>query len=102
MSVAACPLCDANIPIPRSLLVGSMLFCPRCDCLLQIVSLEPPTGKMTLPFPTLLGPSKPESSEPSALRRARQNELAEVAGEGQLPARSILPSGWSDMALAWS
>lgn len=28
--------------IPRSLQVDSTLFCPRCDCLLQVVSIDPP------------------------------------------------------------
>jgi uncharacterized paraquat-inducible protein A len=65
MNVATCPLCDANIPIPRNLLVGSMLFCPRCDCLLQIVSLEPPE----VDFPFDLTTS---ADEPKLGRRGRR------------------------------
>lgn len=34
--------------IPRSLQVEDTLFCPRCDCLLQVVSLEPP--EVDFPF----------------------------------------------------
>ncbi len=72
MSVAICPLCDANISLPRSLLVGSMLFCPRCDCLLQIVSLDPPE----IDFPLDLDAA---ADEPKLGRRSRRNGKAAPA-----------------------
>lgn len=67
MSVAICPLCDAHISVPRSLLVKSMLFCPRCDCLLQIVSLDPPE----LDFPLELDAA---ADDPKLSRRGRRNQ----------------------------
>lgn len=67
--MATCPLCDANIPIPRSLLVSSMLFCPRCDCLLQIVSLDPPE----IDFPLEMDAA---ADEPKLGRRSRRNGKA--------------------------
>ncbi len=69
MSVAICPLCDANISLPRSLLVGSMLFCPRCDCLLQIVSLDPPE----------IEDLDAAADEPKLGRRSRRNGKAAPA-----------------------
>ena len=41
MSWATCPLCDGALILPCTLTVESTLFCPRCDCLLQMVSLDP-------------------------------------------------------------
>ena len=41
MSWTTCPLCDGTLSVPRALKVEDTLFCPRCDCLLQVVSLEP-------------------------------------------------------------
>lgn len=72
MSAAICPLCDANISLPRNLLVGSMLFCPRCDCLLQIVSLDPPE----IDFPLDLDAA---ADEPKLGRRSRRNGKAAPA-----------------------
>lgn len=69
MNLAICPLCDAHIPVPRSLLVGSMLFCPRCDCLLQIVSLDP----LETDFPLDLDAG---ADEPKLGRRNRRNGKA--------------------------
>lgn len=66
MRVAICPLCDAHIPIPRSLLAGSMLFCPRCDCLLQIVALDP----LEIDFPLELDAA---ADEPKLGRRGRRS-----------------------------
>ena len=65
MILATCPLCTATIPTPRSLLVGSMLFCPRCDCLLQIVSLDPP--EVDFPYKLSAG-----GDEPKLTRRSRR------------------------------
>lgn len=48
MTWAICPLCDGALNLPRTLAVDSTLFCPRCDCLLQIVSLDPP--EVDFPF----------------------------------------------------
>jgi uncharacterized paraquat-inducible protein A len=42
MPWTTCPLCEGTLLIPRSLKVESTLFCPRCDCLLQVVSIDPP------------------------------------------------------------
>ncbi len=75
---SACPLCDANIPIPRSLLVGSMLFCPRCDCLLQIVSLEP----LEIDFPLELDAT---ADEPKLGRRGRRNGKPTTPGRDSTP-----------------
>lgn len=72
MSAAICPLCDANISLPRNLLVGSMLFCPRCDCLLQIVSLDQPE----IDFPLDLDAA---ADEPKLGRRSRRNGKAAPA-----------------------
>lgn len=69
MSAAICPLCDATIALPRNLLVGSMLFCPRCDCLLQIVSLDPPE----IDFPLDLDAA---ADEPKLGRRSRRGGKA--------------------------
>jgi uncharacterized paraquat-inducible protein A len=66
MNLATCPLCDASIPTPRSLQVGSMLFCPRCDCLLQIVSLHPP--EVDFPYEIDTG-----ADEPKLSRRSRRS-----------------------------
>jgi uncharacterized paraquat-inducible protein A len=65
MNLATCPLCDASIPTPRSLQVGSMLFCPRCDCLLQVVSLDPP--EIDFPYKLSAG-----AEEPKLTRRIRR------------------------------
>lgn len=74
MNLATCPLCEASIPTPRSLLVGSMLFCPRCDCLLQVVSLEPPE----VDFPYKLSA---EDDEPKLGRRTRRSGAAKSRGD---------------------
>ncbi len=66
MSPAMCPLCDTHIQIPRSLLVGSMLFCPYCDCLLQLVALDPPE----VDFPYKLSSS---AVDPKLGRRSRRS-----------------------------
>lgn len=65
MNLATCPLCNTNIPTSRSLLVGSMLFCPRCDCLLQVVSLDPPE----VDFPYRLSSG---ADDPKLGRRSRR------------------------------
>ena len=66
MNSATCPLCETNIPTSRSLTIGSMLFCPRCDCLLQVVSLQPP--EVDFPYK----PSA-EGDEPKLGRRSRRS-----------------------------
>lgn len=66
MNLAPCPLCETSIPMPRSLQVESMLFCPRCDCLLQIVSLDPPE----VDFPYKLSA---EADDPKLGRRSRRS-----------------------------
>lgn len=66
MNLATCPLCNASIPTPRSLQVEGMLFCPRCDCLLQVVSLDPPE----VDFPYKLSN---DADEPKLSRRSRRS-----------------------------
>lgn len=66
MATATCPLCDANLSNLRSLQVGSMLFCPRCDCLLQVVSLQPP--EVDFPFQIDAG-----TDDPKLGRRSRRS-----------------------------
>jgi hypothetical protein len=63
MNLATCPLCDANVPTLRSLHPGSMLFCPRCDCLLQVVSLDPP--EVDFPYELDSGADEPKLSRKS-------------------------------------
>lgn len=65
MAWAICPLCDSALNLPRTLPVDSTLFCPRCDCLLQIVSLDPPE----VDFPIRLSESL---DEPKIGRRHRR------------------------------
>lgn len=65
MSWAHCPLCEGALLIPRDLIVDSTLFCPRCDCLLQVVALDPPE----VDFPYQLSPT---SDEPKLSRRTRR------------------------------
>ena len=65
MSWATCPLCDGALIISRMLTVDSTLFCPRCDCLLQIVSLDPPE----VDFPFRLSETR---DEPKVSRRSRR------------------------------
>lgn len=65
MSWANCPLCDGALIIPRTLTVDNTLFCPRCDCLLQIVSLDPPE----VDFPFRLSETL---DEPKVSRRSRR------------------------------
>jgi hypothetical protein len=65
MNVATCPLCDTSIPTSRNLTVGNMLFCPRCDCLLQVVSVDPPE----VDFPYELSSS---ADDPKLSRRNRR------------------------------
>ena len=60
MNLATCPLCDASIRTSRSLQVGSMLFCPRCDCLLQVVSLDP--AEIDFPYKLSAGADDPKLS----------------------------------------
>ena len=60
-----CPLCEGTLLIPRHLAVDSTLFCPRCDCLLQVVSLDPPE----VDFPYKLGTG---SDEPKVSRRGKR------------------------------
>ncbi|MFZ2487559.1 MAG: hypothetical protein WAZ19_05510 [Anaerolineae bacterium] len=67
MNVATCPLCDTNLPIPRNSSVGSMLFCPRCDCLLQVVTLDPP--EVDFPYKLSAG-----GDEPKLGRRSRRGK----------------------------
>jgi hypothetical protein len=43
-----------------------MLFCPRCDCLLQVVSLDPP--EMDFPYDLSTG-----ADEPKLSRRSRRS-----------------------------
>lgn len=74
MNLATCPLCEASIATPRSLLVGSVLFCPRCDCLLQVVSLDPPE----VDFPYELSA---EHDDPKLGRRARRSGSAKPRGD---------------------
>jgi hypothetical protein len=62
---ATCPLCDGAVLLSRSLTLDSTLFCPRCDCLLQIVSLDPPE----VDFPFRLGETR---DEPKVSRRSRR------------------------------
>ncbi len=65
MNQATCPLCETILPPLRSLQVGHMLFCPRCDCLLQVVSLDPPE----VDFPYMLSIS---ADDPKLGRRGRR------------------------------
>ena len=65
MSWANCPCVKARSIIPRTLTVDSTLFCPRCDCLLQIVSLDPPE----VDFPFRLSETL---DEPKVSRRSRR------------------------------
>lgn len=74
MNLATCPLCEASISTPRSLLVGSMMFCPRCDCLLQVVSLDPPD----VDFPYKLNA---EDDEPKLGRRTRRSGSTKPRGD---------------------
>lgn len=60
-----CPLCEGSVLIPRSLKVDSTLFCPRCDCLLQVVSIEPPE----VDFPYKLATN---AEEPRPRRRGKR------------------------------
>lgn len=60
---ASCPLCGRPLVIPRGLAVDAVLFCPRCDCLLQVVSVDPPE----VDFPLKL---KTGGEEPRVRRRS--------------------------------
>lgn len=63
MPWTTCPLCDSALLIPRRLRIESMLFCPRCDCLLQVISIEPPE----VDFPISMSTT---SEEPELKKRA--------------------------------
>ncbi|MEI2690062.1 MAG: hypothetical protein V9H69_10225 [Anaerolineae bacterium] len=55
-----------------------MLFCPRCDCLLQIVSLEP----LEIDFPLELDAT---ADEPKLGRRGRRNGKPTTPGRDSTP-----------------
>lgn len=66
MNLATCPLCNASVPTPRGIDVGSTLFCPHCDCLLQVVSLDPP--EVDFPYKLSTG-----SDDPKLARKSRRS-----------------------------
>jgi len=55
-----------------------MLFCPRCDCLLQIVALEP----LEIDFPLELDAT---ADEPRLGRRGRRNSKLTTPGRESAP-----------------
>lgn len=55
-----CPLCSGALVIPRALAEGAVLFCPRCDCLLEVVSVDPPEVDFPLQLP--VGGEEPKLS----------------------------------------
>ena len=67
MPWTTCPMCEGTLLIPRHVRVDGTLFCPRCDCLLQVVSLDPPE----VDFPFKLSTT---SDEPTLHRRSRRND----------------------------
>lgn len=41
MNKAKCPMCSADVPIPKSAKLGTLVVCDQCDAELEVVSLKP-------------------------------------------------------------
>ncbi len=40
--MAKCPECGNQIQLSKNVKMGALTTCPECDCLLEVVSLNPP------------------------------------------------------------
>ncbi len=38
---AACPVCEADVPLEDDVVMGELIECPECGSELEVVSLEP-------------------------------------------------------------
>ncbi len=39
--MAACPVCEADVPLEADVVMGELIECPECGSELEVVSLEP-------------------------------------------------------------
>lgn len=60
-----CPLCESTLTLPKNARLNSTFFCARCDCLLQVVGLEP--SEVDFPFK-----ASATSDEPKLGRRLKR------------------------------
>jgi lysine biosynthesis protein LysW len=41
VQMAQCPECESPIQLSKNVKLGALITCPECDCLLEVISLNP-------------------------------------------------------------